>query len=613
MKKTNGYAFVLLLILWSTVNAASPLSLPRIFSSNMVLQREMLIPVWGQAEANAPVKISLAGHVCTTIAGEQGDWQVRLPQMPAGGPHELSVQSGDAVITFTNVMVGDVWIASGQSNMQFSVSGVLNSENEISAADSPSIRLFTVPLAVAGVPEQDLSDGEWVVCSPQTVPDFSAVAYFFGRDLHQHLNVPIGLINTSWGGTPAEAWTSAEMLKTMPSFQQAAEKVLVEHPDYKLLNATQKPLDDLYNKLLKEADQGVRRKVHHLKFDDSQWKKMSIPGYWENNGLPGFDGFVWYRKIIRLPKEIKGKPLELHLGKVSQIDITYFNGQEIGRTSSEQKYRSYLIPDNLSKPGENIIAVRVTNRWGNGGIFGAPDSLYIVDRTSRRRIVELAGDWRFDEQSEPALPRRIGYQNYPTALFNAMIAPLIPYGIKGAIWYQGEANAGRAFEYRTLLPKMIEDWRVRWGQGYFPFFIVQLANFTESLSAPAESDWAELREAQLKTLVYPNTGMAVTIDIGEADDIHPRNKQDVGGRLALAARKTAYGEELVFSGPLFQSMETDGGKIVLTFTHVGSGLMLKGDRLEGFAIAGPDKKFVWADAVISADKIIVSSPLVAGP
>ncbi len=602
---------ICLLVSFSYVNAGS-LELPHIFSSNMVLQRDKPIPVWGKSLPGATVTLEFAGETQSTVAKPCGAWKIRLNERPAGGPYVMTISAVDTTIVFHNILLGDVWIASGQSNMQWSVNNSNNPEKEIANANYPSIRLFTVPHSVSGFPKTDVTGGEWVECSPQTIPGFSAVAYFFGRELHNHLDVPIGLLHTSWGGTPAEAWTSADMLHSIPDYKSAAQTLISEKPDYELLNKAQQPLAERYNDLVQTANEGIKAGVHKTKFDDSEWRTMTVPGYWEENGLPNFNGFVWFRKTITVPAEAKSQQLVLNIGRIPQSDITYFNGTEIGRTGGDQIYRSYTIPAELMRAGENVIAVRITNRWGNGGFSGSADSMGVFTATGEK-LVDITGEWRFDESSEPELPNVVGYQHRPAALYNAMIAPLVPYAITGAIWYQGESNAGRAYQYRTLFPKMIEDWRVRWGQGYFLFLFVQLANFMEVLPEPSESNWAELREAQLKTLDFPNTGQAVTIDIGEADDIHPRNKQDVGKRLALAARHIAYGEDIVYSGPIYKSMQVEENQIVLSFDHIGSGLTAKGDKLEGFAIAGNDRKFVWADAEIQGDQILVSSPKVAEP
>lgn len=607
---------IAVLILLSSTGIAfadSHLILPKLFSSNMVLQRDRFIPVWGRAEPGSEIQITFAGTSSTAIAKSDGHWKTYFPPLPAGGPYEMRITAEDTAMTYTNVMMGDVWVASGQSNMQWRVDNSNNAEQEIADANYANIRLFTVPRVVSGIPKWDVNSGTWDECSPETVPSFSAVAYYFGRELHRKLDVPIGLLHTSWGGTVAEAWTSAEMLNSIPDFKHAAEYLLTERPDYELLRQAQQPLDSLYNYLVYEANEGKEAGVHKRRFKDADWKMMMVPGWWEQDSLPGYDGSVWYRKTVELAGTEKGKELEVHLGKIRHHDIVYFNGTEIGRNQGDQIFRKYVVPANLVRKGGNVLAVRITNRYGNGGFVGPADSMYISLPGSTTPIVVLSGEWKYDESTERPLPRRIGYHNRPAALFNAMIAPLIPYGIRGAIWYQGESNAGRACQYRELFPKMIEDWRVRWGQGYFPFLFVQLANYTAVLDEPGESNWAELREAQLMTLDYPNTGQAVTIDIGEADDIHPRNKQDVGVRLALAARKIAYGQDIVYSGPIYESMQIKENEIHLTFDHIGNGLEARGDQLLGFAIAGKDRNFVWADAKIVGDKVVVSSPRVPEP
>lgn len=604
---------ILLALCQAAAIAQTTLQMPKIFSSNMVLQRDITIPVWGKAEPGAAVAVTLAGQTTTVAAQANGGWQARLPQLAAGGPHTMTVTAGAATLIFSNVKIGDVWIASGQSNMEMAVKSADNAEAEIAAANFPDIRLFTVPKNVSGYPKDDVTGGEWLECSPTTVENFSAVAYYFGRDLFKEKNVPIGLVHTSWGGTPAEAWTSAEMLNSMPEYKSEAQRLLLERPDYELIYETERPLEGVFWNMHSTAKEGVKMGVHQRGFKDDGWKKIMLPDVVEKNGLPDYNGLIWFRKHITLPKEAAEKDLILNLGKIQQWNRAYFNGHELGEWFKSEAPTVYKIPRAFIRAGDNVIAVRVTNLWGEGGFFSPADSMVLQADGAAASRLSIAGEWRFDETIEPALPKLTGFSGRPAALYNAMIAPLIPYGIKGAIWYQGEANAGRAHQYRTLFPKMIEDWRVRWGQGYFPFLFVQLANFTEKLPQPVESDWAELREAQTMTLDYPNTGMAVSIDIGEADDIHPRNKQDVGKRLALAARKIADSEMIVFSGPIYRSMQIVDGKVVITFDHVGSGLTVKGDQLTGFAIAGADKKFVWADAQIVGDQVVVSSPKVGNP
>jgi sialate O-acetylesterase len=364
------------------------------------------------------------------------------------------------------------------------------------------------------------------------------------------------------------------------------------------------------------ADRGMAAatKWYSPEFTPADWKTMSLPILWEGAGLPDYDGIVWFRKEITLPATEAGKELTLSLATIDDADSTWFNGVVVGSTNGYNVARKYTVPGNLVKAGKNVITVRVVDTGGGGGIYGENKDLQL---TSGEKIVaSLADQWQYqtalDISQMPPKPKVVYDQNSPAVLYNAMIAPLVPYAIKGAIWYQGESNAGRAYQYRTLFPAMIKDWRTQWKQD-FPFLFVQLANFMKVEEQPAESNWAELREAQAMTLSLPKTGMAVIIDVGDANDIHPRNKQDVGKRLAMAAYKVAYNENTVYSGPTYKSMKTEGNKIILTFDNVGGGLVAKGGELKEFAIAGSDKKFVWADARVEGNTVVVSSKEVANP
>jgi sialate O-acetylesterase len=478
MKYLKGWVVVGVGLLWAVLPSGADVKLPALFSDNMVLQRDRVVPVWGTAGAGEQVTVTLGEAQATTTANQEGQWRVQLPAQPAGGPFELTV-AGKNTLTLHNVLIGEVWIASGQSNMEWPVSLSLHPEQEIAAANYPQIRLFGVKHTVASQPRQD-TEGTWVECTPQTVAGFSAVAYFFGRDLHQALGVPVGLIKTAWGGTPAESWISRPTLEA--------------HPDLK--------------------------------------------------------GLVERWDAVRL------QALEDYVGAVDQ----YF--QQVARWVQNAQSSGLLTP----MPAAPGLPGILQNPWRASG------------------------------------------------LYNGMIAPLIPYALRGAIWYQGESNANRAYQYRTLFPALIQDWRRAWGQGDFPFLFVQLANFTAPPAEPGESDWAELREAQSMALALPNTGMAVAIDLGEADNIHPPNKQEVGRRLALAARAIAYGQPVVYSGPLYQSMAVEGHSIRLWFRHLGGGLVAQGGGpLRGFAIAGADRKFVWAEARIEGETVVVHSDQVPQP
>ncbi len=605
---------------WAAPEPAPATRLNGLFTDNMVLQRDLKVPIWGWAQPGQTVSVSMNGRSATTRANAEGKWQVRLGPFSAGGPFTLTVQ-GEEIVTLTNVLVGDVWICSGQSNMEMGI-GAINAPEDIAQANYPHIRLYTVPKKVALQAETNVMSA-WQVCTPETVAaggwgGFTAVGYFFGRDLHRELDVPIGLIHTSWGGTIAEAWTSAKALKKMPDFAPAVEAIEQmagkDAPDlHQLIEAWYQKNDPGSAAVPGWAD---------ADFKDGEWQTMTLPTQWETAGLAEFDGIVWFRKEFELPAAWAGKDAWLNLGPIDDRDTTYVNGVAVGGLDSWLDGRRYRVPGQLLKSGRNVIAVRVLDTGGSGGVYGKPSDLKLsLDGDNSSTPISLAGPWRYlastplaKTTSQPP-GTASNNPNVVTVLYNGMIAPLVPFGIKGAIWYQGESNAGRGRQYRTLLPTMITDWRSRFGVGKFPFFIVQLANFMAPKPEPSESAWAEVREAQLMTAQkLPKTGLAVAIDIGEAKDIHPKNKQEVGRRLALSALAIAYGRDLEYAGPVYRSMKTKGNQVRLRFDHVGGGLVAKGGApLQGFAIAGADNKFVWADAVIDGKNVVVSSPQIDKP
>lgn len=593
---------------------AADLQLPPLFTDHMVLQRDTPITVWGWATPDGTISVTLDGQQATTRVNADSTWRLTLPPMPAGGPHTLTI-AGAETVTLTDVLVGEVWVASGQSNMEWPLQTANDAEAEIQAAAYPDIRLFKVNLTVAYAPQTHVGAEGWAAVTPETVPDFSAVAYFFGRRLHEDLDIPIGLIETAWGGTPAEAWTSGPALNAaLPDFAEDVAALTAAAGNPPMTFEEQRAA---WLQALKDRDRGYQQDQPAWAapdFDDADWPAMDAPQLWENADLPGYDGVVWFRKTFDLPPAWQGRDLELHLAMIDDIDTTWVNGVQVGHTAQYNTPRAYTLPAALVKPGRNVIAVRVLDTGGGGGLWGEADDLYLAGNGVRQ---SLAGSWAYQPGIAPdaGLPRPPqALQNRPTTLYNAMIAPLIPYTIRGAIWYQGESNAGRAYQYRTLFPTMIQDWRTRWGLGDFPFFFVQLANFMTPQQNPSEAEtWPELREAQTMTLRLPNTAQAVIIDIGEADDIHPRNKQDVGTRLALAALHLTYERDVVYSGPAYREMTREGNTIRLHFDHVGSGLVARGDALKGFALAGADSQFVWADARIDGETVVVSSPAVADP
>ncbi len=603
----------LLIFMGCSGGPAENIKLPTLFSDNMVLQRDMPVPVWGTADAGGGIEVRINGQVKKTSAEEDGKWRVMLDKMEAGGPFTIQIIGRDT-LTFKNVMIGEVWLASGQSNMEMAVRSVKNAEEEIAAADYPDIRLFQVKKTLSLAPLDTVNCPGWALCTPQTVPGFSAAAYFFARKLYKELKVPVGIIHSSWGGSVAQAWTSAEALRTMPDFAEAVDRVI------KARGEQQMSMKE-YKRILEERFEKVRAGNAGYKdgkpvwnavdLDDSDWHKINNPTRWETAGYPDLDGIMWYRKSVNIPSSMAKSDLILSLDLINDNDITWFNGVEVGRTNGADKARKYKIPASIVKAGKNVIAVSVQDIGYSGGLWGKKSKLYIEGRGGKK--ISLSGEWLckpgFDEikMLGPKPDSPIDH-NRPTVLYNGMINPLIPYAIRGAIWYQGEGNTGSAYQYRTLFPLMIKDWRARWKEGDFPFLFVQLANFKEKQTEPQDDDWAELREAQLMTLSLPNTGMAVIIDIGEADDIHPKNKQEVGRRLALNALARVYGKDVVYSGPIYKSMKVEGNKIRLFFDHVDGGLMFKnGKTLQGFAIAGKDKKFVWGKAKIDGETVVVSA------
>ena len=605
MKRINSL-ILMSALLWLSSNAFGDIRLPRIFSSNMVLQQGMEIPVWGWADAGERITVSFNGATVRTRTAKNGRWLAELPLQKAGGPYTMVVK-GKNSIQLNNIMVGEVWICSGQSNMEWRLDNSNNADKEVASASYPNIRLFTVPQAVAQFPQEDLSGGEWVECSPETAAGFSAVGYFFGRDLHQELDVAIGLIHTSWGGTVAETWISPNTITEDPDFKER----LVGLQQMDLYAFRQSRMEQIRKILGGEIpDEDFENKQNEpvwagFDYNDEHWRSIKTPMYWENQGYIDIDGIGWYRKDVKLTEEQTKANLTLHLGKIDDSDITFFNGIEIGKTEGKyDKERVYTIDKKYLKPGRNVIAVRVHDTGGNGGMWGDPENQFLAIGNEKE---DISGAWKFRISRAEVAEVNIAPNSYPTLLFNAMIHPLVPFGIKGAIWYQGESNTGRAKQYQRVFPGLINDWRMHWNQGDFPFLYVSLANYMKAPEQPGESDWAELREAQTKTLALPNTGMAVAIDIGEANDIHPRNKQDVGKRLALNALKVAYAKDVVHSGPMYSSVEFKDDRAIVSFSETGSGLKAKDKYgyLKGFAVAGADRRFYWARAEVLDNKTVV--------
>ncbi len=604
-----------IVLLFAVANAAisEELRVANIFTDNMVLQRNQEFSIWGWGNPSTPVTVKLQKQTATVSADQQGRWEAKFKAIDLGDPFSIKISTAQKSIVLDNVLAGDVWICSGQSNMEWEVRQAGNPQQEIAQGNWPLIRHVRVDHVTSPSKLDDVNNSGWKVCTPETVGNFSAVGYYFARELQRELNVPIGLLHTSWGGTIIETWISPESLKNHPDFTDAITKLESVYQNPKQQEARAKQLDQ-WNQDFRRAleDKSTDWKAPAL--DDSDWISIKAPGSWESQGYQQLDGVAWYRRTITLPDSWKSQPASISLGQIDDIDITYVNGVKIGSISDWTKLRKYEIPANLLKAGKNSIAIRVTDQAGGGGIIGDPNDMRIA-RTGEPAI-SLAGKWKFKKSD---LTRKLGERpeqpfrgpNHPTLLSNAMVNPFLLVKAKGVIWYQGESNAGRAFQYRSLMPLLIQDWRNRFGQD-FSFYWVQLANFTMPRETPGDSQWAELREAQTMALTVPKTGQAVIIDIGEARDIHPKNKQDVGKRLALNALAKDYKKSVVYSGPMFKSVEFSGNRATVHFDHA-TGLISKNGPLKHFQIAGKDKKFVWADAKIEGNSVVVSSELVKDP
>jgi len=588
----------------------------------MVLQQQKEIPVWGVAPPNAKVTVQFRDQIVKTRSNSKGKWIVRLKPEKTGRNETLTIKCRTKKLEIKNVAVGEVWIASGQSNMEVPLINnwgpVKNGAEEAASANYPDIRLFIVNRNTTIDPVDTISSSGWKPCSPTSVRDFSAVAYFFGREIYNQIHVPVGLIESAWGGTVAEAWTSAESLELMEDFTSSVNK-LKTLP--KSIDGQQKVFekdDFTLHMEMSRKDPGIMGKDTLFKgngLNDTGWMTMNLPGLWENTPFGVFDGSVWFRKHVALPIELSRKEMVLNISSSDDFDEAWVNGVKVGQSGYWGEPRHYKIPAGVIRFGDNVITLRVSDFQGAGGFNGKPEDFCLSAPGTR---IDISGEWLihagYNKRKIESIAMKPGDQNRPTTLFNGMINPLIPYAFRGVIWYQGESNTGMAWQYRELFPTLISDWRKHWNAGDFPFYFVQLANHMQRNDQPVDDMWAELREAQTLALDLPNTGMAVTIDIGEANNIHPGNKQDVGKRLAYWALNKDYKIDVPFSGPLYKNSEVMGDKIVIYFDHVYNGLSTRAHApLTGFSIAGENKIFYWADAEISGDKVIVGCKNVPEP
>lgn len=577
-----------------------------IFTDNMVLQQHSQVPVWGWALPGDSVKVVFCGGVYDSIVSSDGKWSVVIPSGKAGGPYDLSVTDGRDTVSFTNVMLGEVWLASGQSNMNFKVASVKDAEKEIADSDFPDIREFRTPDVVSRTPLDDVSGGKWTVCSDSTVGAFSAVAYFFARALHLDRNVPVGIIHSSWSGTKCESWISADMLYAIPEYRDIVEKeVYGSGEDWEAIQKEAQEKSRKREDIFYAKGPGIESGVHTDDYNDDKWRVAKYPIYMSRIGHPGYK-LVWLRKEFDLAGDISGKEFFLDLGKVMTGDITYFNGHEVGSKRWDGN-RLYRIPGEYVRKGHNVIAVKLLSEWGNGrlGDESCTPCFYSDDK---RINIPLSGEWKYNGGIEPELPVGNGSTNKPSCMFNAKISPILPYALKGILWYQGEGNSGQPEMYRKLQPLLIADWRIRFRQGNLPFLFVQLPNHKVG-------KWPEFRAAQAESLFLPETAMAVTLDVGDPNDVHPYNKRPVGERLYLRAKETVYGDkDGVSQGPCAISCTGDGGKVRIDFTYKGSGLVsIDGKPVRAFEIAGDDGKYHPAECMICNDYLEVWSESVDNP
>ncbi|GJQ62380.1 MAG: 9-O-acetylesterase [Melioribacteraceae bacterium] len=601
---------------------AGDLKINSLYSDNMVLQRGESLTISGEAEPDSAVEVMFNGRVFTNQADKSGNWSIDIGEHKEGGPYELVVSSKNKSITLKNILIGDVWLCSGQSNMNMPLAGwgrVLNYEEEISNADYPEIRLLKIPLTLAPEPRKNIKTKGWEVCSPESIEDFSAVGYFFGRKIHRETDVPIGLVHVSKGGTPVETWMCEEALSDRNDLKNKIEWVKASDSDlYKKLNSDYKKDFFEWLKELNENDAGYTgdTKWFELELDVSGWNTMPLPGAWEDS-IGEFDGVVWFAKEVNIPESWLVNDITIDIGPVQDMDITYVNGEKAGHQMSRNSLSRYVVKPGVFKAGKNRIVTRVLDLYGSGGLWGKYDKFEL--KSADGQIISLEGDWFYKKavdlteyDEEP--PKRPNPDRYPTILFNGMITPLSDMRSAGVIWYQGESNTRNAFQYREMFPRMIKHWRTHFDNEDLHFYFVQLANYALSSYNVDGEIWGTLRESQAKALVLENTGMATAIDIGDPFDVHPKNKQEVGRRLALKALKNYYKIDLPFNGPVYKDVEFKDDKAIVSFDFVYDGLRVSDSKdIREFKIAGEDENFYPAHAEISGDKIVLWSNEVENP
>ncbi|EKU91285.1 sialate O-acetylesterase [Bacteroides oleiciplenus] len=591
--------------------AEAKVKLPSVLSDGMVLQRERPIKIWGTADANEDVVVTFKKKKYTTKAGENGKWQVELPAMKAGGPYEMAVND----MLVKDILIGDVWLCSGQSNMELTVARVADMfGKETAVYENPMIRYVKTPYGndLHG-PKEDISQMNWTSLAPEVAQSYAALPYFFAIEMYNETKVPVGIINSSWGGSAIEAWMSEDALQAFPKYLR--ERDLYNSDEYKaLVNKAGGMMSRFWNLSLYKGDEGLHAPVKWYEpgLDDSDWETVNMFSYQlgDRNGYP-VSGSHWFRQHIRLTSAQADKDAILRLGCMVNADSVYVNGVFVGTTSYQYPPRIYKVPASVLRSGENLVTVRLINSGGRPSFVKDKPYCLAIDGDT----VRLTEQWKYKLGCEmPAGRGGVSFQNIPTGMYNSMISPLRNLTFKGALWYQGESNAGRPNEYEALLSAMLKDWREKLTDENLPFFIMQLPNFMQTHQQPVESGWAGMREAQRQvTLKLPETSLVVAIDLGEWNDIHPLNKKELARRIALQVKKKVYGhEEIVHSGPLCTAASVEDGKVILSFEK-GTDDLMPVNELKGFALAGKDGRFRWAEATIEGHKVIVRSKDIPQP